>query len=241
MNIFDAIEALQASYSSTTAKAKDALDRLIASKKTGQLRDQLQEEFDRLQEDMAFFNPETSTLILDGSKRKEDVESELRKVASRMNKTELIQIVISQELEIWNLQQTLTFVTKRKKLDNKARLEGKTHDYENSQRRNTRRNEKFSENDAILMKVLKSLLNELGRDPIPSDYRTFKIRAEKTKPEFIPKPRESDEDKLLTEEDREHELGRKSRVTWSESTLRAFWERHTKIKASTKKLSSLKS
>lgn len=240
MNINDSIKALEATYITAMAKAKEALDWVNTNKNTGYLRNQIQKEYDRIQEDLNFFSQEKSRLILEGTERKIVAEAELKKVASKMTKSELIQVTAAQELDIWNLQQILSFVTKRKKTDNKARLQNKAATYQSRQNINTGRNEKFSANEALLKTVLDDVLKGLGRKPISSDFRTFKIRAEKIQPAFIPKPRESEDEKRLSAENRAINLDSKIRKSWNDGTLRNFWEKHTHLKPSSKKPSTLK-
>lgn len=237
MSVYEKINHLGILYKDTYQKIKDTLEELNPK---GQLKAHLQEEHDRLLADLELFNPKTTSLILQNSKRKNQVESELRIIASKMSKKELIEICISQELDIWNLEQILSFVTKRKQIDNKARLEGKTDSYSHSRRRNSEKSKKFAPNEELLLEVLTKMLSDLGRIPVPHDYREFKIRAERTKPIFIPKPRENAESKLDSPEFRKSELERKTRNTWSDGTLRRFWTKHTKLAPSTKKPSTLK-
>lgn len=235
MNIYDEIETLESMQRDVYTKLKVFFEE---HKPKGQLRDHLKEELERHQAGLEFFDRDSSPLIFKGSKRMESVEEGLRKLFSQMSQADLVDLAISQELKIWNLSQTMNFVTKTKRDGNKKRLDHKITDYESGQSKATGRDEKFSRNNEILRQVLVNTLGNLDRDPIPSDYKEFKIRAERTTPEFIPKPRQTKEQKMELPVDREDDLKKKKRKTFSDSTLRTFWEKHTRLKPTTKKPSS---
>ncbi len=237
MNIYDEIETLEGMQRDAYTKLKVFFEE---HKPKGQLRDHLKEELERHQAGLAFFDRDSSPLIFKDSKRMESVKEGLRELFSQMSQADLVDLAISQELKIWNLSQTLNFVTKTKRDDNKKRLNKKIYDYESGQNKAKGKNEKFTKNREALQEILDRTLEGLGRKPIPSDFKEFKIRAERRSPEYVPKPRELKEDKLLPTEDREYELGKKKRETFSDSTLRSFWSEITGLPATTKKPSSHK-
>ena len=117
---------------------------------------------------------------------------------------------------------------------------------ENNNRKQTVKEKVYKNNNEYLDSCIKELEESKGRPLKPSDFSSYMNLVTKNKPPFKSKIGEPKEDKDLSEDDRNiHRTAKEKRKEevfngWSEGTIRKRWEDKTKLKATLKKVSTLK-
>jgi len=108
-----------------------------------------------------------------------------------------------------------------------------------NEKRASGRNRLFEENKMLLVMTISVFDDFLDRPYRSNDYIKFQrhVLSRFPVPEYIPTPRLTKAEKRKSKEEQEEILGLKKRLGWSPSQLRNFFEKHTGVKPSTKKIS----
>lgn len=117
---------------------------------------------------------------------------------------------------------------------------------DNNERKQSGKEKVYKNNNEYLDSCIKELEESKDRPLKPTDFSSYMNLVTKNKPPFQSKIGEPMEDKELSEEDRNiHKAAKEKRKEevfngWSEGTIRKRWEDKTKLKATLKKISTLK-
>lgn len=93
-----------------------------------------------------------------------------------------------------------------------------------------------------MKECIELLRNELDRELEPTDFPAFVLLLKSTYPlpVYVKRPRVTAKEGKLNPEEIEERIQEKFDPNWKESTLRKSWTEHTGLKATRKKLSTLK-
>ena len=213
----------------------DIFDKDISDPARGNKRKNIQEKY--LQQEAAFLRalkplltttPEMSAEIdsLKKSKRKElsdltkFTKEELR---ARVFKAE-IGVHISQSF-ISSLASAMSHLAKESYEVRKRRL-GSVKNQKDG------KDKKYRSNNSLLMECLKQITENGTKSAKTSDFIKFRNLVMKTKPPFIQNPRRSKQDQMMSEEIQKIDAEAVARNEWAPSTIRNYFEKHTKVKAS---------